>query len=133
VTSAHPIEKWSRSIDENGGAFGIGMLAHATASANRASIIQWGLDWERMAGSSGIAGSGSPELEAVFLDHVERVEFFTGMSRVPCDVWEVDATGLWIERHESWLVHRAPIPSARLRLIAKDVPPRSRDWQLRVD
>ena len=134
VTSAYyeDIERWLDAIEEHGGAVGIGVLAHATASDNRASIAQWGLDWRRMGGSPGIVGSGSPELEAVFLDHIERVDFFTAMSRCPCDVWEVDAVGLWIEVHEGWLIHRAAIPPSRLRLIAQDVPTGSGDWRSRA-
>lgn len=79
-----------------------------------------------MADAPGIAGSARPELEAVFLDHVESVKFFTGMSRQPCDVWEVDVAGLWIEMHDNWLIHRSPIPPERLRLIVQDLPPRYR-------
>jgi hypothetical protein len=121
-------QKWEQSIRDNGGAVGIGTLAHATASANRESILRWGLDWKRMGDARGIAGSGQPELEAVFLDHVDGIEFFTRMSRQPCDVWEVDVTGLWIEIHEDWLIHRSPIASSRLRLLATDLPPRDRRW-----
>jgi hypothetical protein len=119
-------QRWEGSIIDNGGAIGFGTLAHATASTNRESILQWGLDWRRMGVAPGIAGSSQPELEAVFLDHVEAIEFFTRMSRQPCDVWEVDVDGLWIEMHDDWMVHRSPIPPSRLRLIAQDLPPRPR-------
>jgi hypothetical protein len=121
-------QKWEGSILDFGGAIGFGTLAHATASANRKSNMKWGLDWKRMANARGIAGSGQPELEAVFLDHLDGIDFFTAMSRQPCDVWEVDVTGLWIEMHEDWLIHRSPITPDRLRLIAKDLPPRTREW-----
>jgi len=84
-----------------------------------------------MGNARGIAGSDQPELEAVFLDHLEGIDFFTGMSRQPCDVWEVDVAGLWIEMHEQWLIHRSSIPPDRLRLIAKDLPPRTREWKAR--
>lgn len=47
---------------------GDGVLAHATASVNRASIERWGPDWRHMGAAPGIAGSSGPELEAVFLD-----------------------------------------------------------------
>lgn|GEM_PF-3382032 len=114
------------SFSDSGGVVGVGMLAHATASANRDSITEWGLDWKRMAAAPGIAGSRSPELEAVFLDHIQFIEFFTRMSRVPSDVWEVDVTGLWIEKHEDWLIHRSPIATDRLRLVERDLPARIR-------
>jgi hypothetical protein len=100
--------------------------AHATAAANRESIIEFGLDWNRMGVAQGIAGSRRHELDAVFLDHVETIEFFTRMSRQPCDVWEVDVTGLWLEKDEGWLIHRSPIVPDRLRLIESDLPPRVR-------
>jgi hypothetical protein len=107
-----------------------GPLAHASASANRESIERWGLDWTRMGNAAGIAGSVKPELEGVFLDTLEGVRFFTRMSRQPCDVWEVDVTGLLIETHEDgWMMHLSPIPANRLRLIAKDLPPGTREWQ----
>jgi hypothetical protein len=109
-----------------GGGFGGGALAHATASANRASILQWGLDWKRMGIAPGIAGSSRYELDAVFLDHIETISFFTGMSRLPCDVWEVDARGLWLEEFEGWIIHKQPISPDRLRLSKTDLPPRTR-------
>ena len=108
-----------------GGGFGKGDLAHATASANRASILEWGLDWKRMGIAPGIAGSSRYELDAIFLDHIETISFFTGMSRLPCDVWEVDVRGLWIEEYEGWLIHRQPISPDRLRLLETDLPPRT--------
>ena len=40
----------------------------------------------------------------------------TRMSRLPCDVWEVDVRGLWIEEYEGWLIHKQPISPDRLRL-----------------
>jgi hypothetical protein len=63
------------------------------------------------------------------LDHLDGIDFFTGMSRHPCDVWEVDVTGLWIEKHEDWLVHRNPIAPSRLRLISRDLAPSYRQWR----
>lgn len=86
-------------------------------------LLSGALDWNRMGAAQGIAGSRSPELDAVFLDHFEGIEFFTHMSRQPCDVWEVDVAGLWIEKHEDWLIHRSPIAPDRLRLVAQDLPP----------
>jgi hypothetical protein len=74
----------------------------------------------------GIAGSSTFELEAIFLDHIESISFFTAMSRLPCDVWEVDVRGLWIEEYEGWLIHTNPINPDRLRLLKSDLPPRTR-------
>jgi len=48
------------------------------------------------------------------------------MSRLPCDVWEVDVRGLWIEEYEGWLIHTNPINPDRLRLLKTDLPPRTR-------
>jgi len=47
------------------------VLAHATASVNRDSTEQWGLDWRHMGIAPGIAGSVGPELDTVFLDYIE--------------------------------------------------------------
>jgi hypothetical protein len=108
---------------------GTGLLAHATASANRGSIAEWGLDWNRMGPAPGIAGRREPELPAVFLDHVSSIGFFTGMSRLVCDVWEVNVEGLWLEDYDGWIIHRHPIEPRRLRLISSDLPPRTaRGW-----
>ena len=54
------------------------------------------------------------------------IEFFTGMSRQACDVWEVDVSGLSIEEHEGWLIHRGPIGPERLQLAMADLPPQER-------
>jgi hypothetical protein len=83
-----------------------------------------------MAAAPGIAGSWRPELEAVFLDGIHTIGFFTQMSRRPCDVWEVYVSGLWIEDYEGWLVHRQPIEPERLHLLATDIPPGTR-WDSR--
>jgi hypothetical protein len=108
---------------------GTGLLAHATASVNRASISEWGLDWTRMGPAPGIAGRLEPELPAVFLDHVSSIGFFTGMSRLVCDVWEVNVEGLWLEDYEGWIIHGHPIEPSRLRLMRSDLPPRTaRGW-----
>lgn len=108
---------------------GSGLLAHATASANRASISEWGLDWNRIGPAPGIAGRLEPELPAVFLHHVSSIGFFTGMSRLVCDVWEVNVEGLWLEDYEGWIIHRHPIEPGRLRLMRADLPPRTaRGW-----
>ena len=74
----------------------------------------------------GIAGSSQPEQEAVFLDYIETIEFFTRMSRQPCDVWEVDVRGLLVEEHEGWMIHRGLIGPERLRLALDDLPPEVR-------
>lgn len=63
---------------------GTGEMLHVTATSNRESIEQHGLDWRRMAASCGVAGSRVPELEAIFLcESREDVSFFTRMARTP--------------------------------------------------
>ncbi len=52
------------TLDVNQGA---GEMLHVTATSNRESIEQHGLDWRRMAASRGVAGSRVPELGAIFL------------------------------------------------------------------
>jgi hypothetical protein len=90
---SHDFEAFVSSFSDEGGAVGVGVLAHATAAVNRDSITEFGLDWNRMGAAQGIAGSRCPELDAVFFDHVETIEFFTRMSRQPCDVWDAPGAG----------------------------------------
>lgn len=104
---------------------GRGLMFHATASANRESVLRHGLDWRRMGAAPGIAGSTGPELPAVFLcDSRDDVGFFLGMARVPTDVWAVDVAGLWVESGPSgwWIISR-PIGPERLTLDERDRPP----------
>ena len=98
-------------------------FVHVTAVTNRQSIRRHGLDWRRM-GTYGIAGSTRPELEGVFLDwDEESAGFFTRMSRLPSDVWGVQAKGLWLENgRDGWWIVPQPIPPERLRLIKTDIP-----------
>jgi hypothetical protein len=106
---------------------GDGELIHFSASANRESIRQWGLDWRRMGAAPGIAGSTRPELPVVFLDEPGLGGIFRTMGRTVTDMWAVDVTGLWIESGpDGWYVHGNPISPARLRLAEADLPPRSR-------
>lgn len=101
---------------------------HVSPSANRASIQQHGLDWRRMA-TTGIAlppmegRVAEPELDAVFLcGSLDDVEFFVGFGSHPAvDIWKVDTEGLAIEDGpDGWLLHRAPIPTTRVSLVAAD-------------
>lgn len=60
---------------------------------NRESIAEHGLDWTRMDFARGIAGSGSPEQDGIFLcQHEEDVEYFVRMNNTdgPVDVWSVE-------------------------------------------
>jgi hypothetical protein len=88
-----------------------------SASHNRASILEHGLDWRRMGAAPGIAGSRQPEADGVFLAEAADIAFFFGFAR-PLDVWAVDVTGLELEDSpEGWPIRRRPIPRERLRLL----------------
>jgi hypothetical protein len=101
-------------------------MIHFSASANRESIVRWGLDWRRMGGAPGIAGSVRPELPVVFLDD-DPDGMFRTMGRTVTDMWAVDVTGLWIESGpDGWYLHGQPIPPERLRLAESDLPARPR-------
>ena len=103
-----------------------------SASENRASIEQHGLDWTRMGNVGGIAaGSGAPlgwvhrpEADAVFLcGSIEEAEHFAQFGQHPLvDIWQVDVRGLELEdAPDGWLWTRQPIERSRLRLLRSDI------------
>jgi len=96
-----------------------GEMFHVTATENRQSILRHGLDWHQMGTVPGIAGSREPELAAVFLcESREEAGFFTGMSRLPADLWTVSGDGLWVENGpDGWIILPEPVPPERLRLL----------------
>ena len=98
---------------------GSGEMFHVTATENRQSILRHGLDWRQMGTTAGIAGSREPELPAVFLcESREETGFFTGMSRLPADVWAVRVDGRWVENGpDGWMILPEPVPPERLRLV----------------
>ena len=99
-----------------------GEMFHVSASANRASISEHGLDWRRMVHPD-VAGATEPELDGIFLcDSEFDVEFFTDMSHVPSDVWAVDVAGRWVESGQSgWVFVTDTVPASALRLVRRDV------------
>jgi hypothetical protein len=104
---------------------GAGEMFHVTATTNRDSIQRHGLDWTRMCGAPGVAGSRDPELPVVFLCGSRfDVDFYLRMARVPCDVWAVRVEGIWIETGpHGWEIAPQPIPCDRLRIIDTDIEP----------
>jgi hypothetical protein len=99
-----------------------GEMFHVSATVNRASISEHGLDWRRMV-HPGVAGATRPELDGIFLCEGEfDVGFFTDMSRVPSDVWAVDVTNRWVETGPSgWVIVTDPIPASAVRMVQGDV------------
>jgi hypothetical protein len=80
----------------NGYALPMPRLFHVTSALNRESIRAHGLDWTLMGAAPGIAGSGSPEVEGVFLCPSEfDAGFFVRINNTggPVDVWAVDGIG----------------------------------------
>lgn len=68
-------------------------MFHVSSAVNRTSIDRHGLDWSRMSGARGIAGSRFPEVEGVFLSQDRfTAEFFVRMNNTggPVDMWTVD-------------------------------------------
>lgn len=107
---------------------------HVTASANRASISEHGLDWRRMRVARGIAGSMAPEQEGCFLCQDEgEVDWFIRMNTTggPVDVWQV--TGVdpaeLVESPEGHLYVPRVIRPDQLRLVRTDVTTASRSDQ----
>lgn len=98
---------------------------HVTRSVNRASIKTHGLDWTRMTNVPGIAGSTTPERQAVFLEAEGTGSFFRSMTTDATDVWAVNVDGLWLESapdassgfDDGWSMCASPIPPSRLALL----------------
>jgi hypothetical protein len=112
------------------------VLYHVSSSLNRASIAEHGLDWRRMGGEPGIAGSPVAEHDGVFLARdPEESNWFVGMGkpRHPLlDVWEVTldhdfelyrvqkGSHLPCEVIHGYLCWMEEIPPVRLRLVERD-------------
>ena len=68
-------------------------MFHVSSTRNRASIQRYGLDWSRMSGVPGIAGSREPEVDGIFVseDHF-TAEFFVRINNTggPVDIWAID-------------------------------------------
>jgi hypothetical protein len=106
-------------------------MFHLTPAANRESIEEHGLDWNRMGATVGIAGSPAPELPVVFLCESRfDVDFFRGMARGPVDVWSVAVDGFWLEGDpnsdlgagDNWMLVPHAIDRERLTLVDRDLP-----------
>lgn len=108
---------------------------HVTSAANRASIARFGLDWRRMAGTAGVAGSEVPEGARVFLARdLWEVEWFKRMAATrhsALDVWEVMLPwefdvdgdvppGIPCGESDGYLYVREAVPPERVRLMQPD-------------
>lgn len=97
---------------------GQGKMYHVTATENRSSIERWGLDWDRMGSSPGVAGSPKPEAPGIWLTEHAEDDFFIEMARHAVQMWEVDVTDLWLERRpQDWWFTSERISLHRLRLL----------------
>lgn len=97
---------------------GQGKMYHVTAIENRSSIERWGLDWDRMGCSPGVAGSLKPEAPGIWLSEHSDDDFFVEMARHAVQMWEVDVTDLWLElRPHAWWFTSERIAPDRLRLL----------------
>ena len=105
---------------------GVRHVYHATASANRQSILEHGLDASSMGLASGIAGSVLPEADGIYMcETVEEAWWFASFGRVrPVDIWSVDVSGLDIEETGSgYSLCRGAITPDRLELVEADLDP----------
>jgi hypothetical protein len=109
---------------------------HVSSSRNRESIQRHGLDWKRMQGQRGVAGSDGPERAGVFLaSDLWTAEWFVQMSRTKhqsVDIWEVtlphdvdlDAeeppAGLPYGVMDGFMHTTEPVPPDRVRLLRAD-------------
>lgn len=85
VAAVHAIPIYSSSVNR---------MFHVSSARNRASIQAHGLDWARMSGTRGIAGSRQPEVvDGIFLSPDNfTAQFFVRMNNTggPVDIWAVD-------------------------------------------
>jgi hypothetical protein len=101
----------------------VAVYYHVTSSANRHSIAAHGLDWRRMGGSPGLAGSSRHEVEGVFVARdLGEVDFFVAIGETShpegLDVWEVAAPkGTATETRDGFLYLTAAVPAERLALV----------------
>lgn len=103
---------------------------HVSSVLNRASIAQYGLDWNRMGVARGIAGSHEPEQQGCFLaaNEWER-DWFVRMNNTggDVDVWEVcgvEADDL-TQSPEGYYFLPGVVPPSRVRLSQRDIPPQA--------
>jgi hypothetical protein len=98
---------------------------HTTATANRDSILDHGLDVTRMGRPTGIAGSPTPEQDGVQLvTHLDEAWWYaTFPSHTEIDIWGVDMEGLELEETSEGWIARSPIPPDRLTLLVAAVSP----------
>jgi hypothetical protein len=112
-----------------------GVWFHATRTANRESIDQFGLDWRHMGDIPGIAGSRRPEREGVFL--CRRLHDAYWLADMPrddvTDIWAVRLNGVWLEAEASggvdldWALCPQPIARSDIELRHPDIGSGTRD------
>jgi hypothetical protein len=109
-----------------------GVFFHVSSSLNRESIARHGLDWRRMEGEFGIAGSTSFEQEGVFLARDRwEADWFVSMGRHrhhTVDIWEVrlempdgESQDSRCQEFDGFLCWMEPIPPDRLLLASEDL------------
>lgn len=103
-------------------------LFHVSSSQNRASITEHGLDWTRMGAARGIAGSGQPEVEGVFvcLDQ-STVDFIVRINNTggTVDVWAIDNAeeGELVDTPNGFGFLPRRVPPQDLELVQPGLPP----------
>ncbi|WP_189262041.1 hypothetical protein [Streptomyces fuscichromogenes] len=100
---------------------------HVSSVLNRRSISRHGLDWTRMGAAPGIAGSGRPEVEGIFVCRgEEEADFLLQINNTggPVDLWSVDGIdeGSLLDNGNGFVYLPDRIPAARVRLVRPDVP-----------
>ncbi|MFJ9566349.1 hypothetical protein ACIRQQ_40735 [Streptomyces fuscichromogenes] len=101
---------------------------HVSSVLNRRSIARHGLDWTRMGAARGIAGSGRPEVEGIFVCRgEEEADFLLRLNNTggPVDLWSVDDIdeGLLLDNGNGFVYLPGRIPAAQVRLVRPDIPP----------
>lgn len=95
---------------------------HVTATSNRESIKQHGLDWMRMGGAPGLASNELvPERAGIFVCRdIQEARWFARFAerRFSVDIWSIRSEGLMLEESEDgFLFCSRPIAPDRLELV----------------
>jgi hypothetical protein len=101
-------------------------MFHVSSVRNRGSIQRHGLDVSRMGAAPGIAGSGRPEADGIFLCSDESTaDWFVHINNTggPVDLWQVDGVDAdqLVGNGNGFFYLPGQIPVDRITLVQQDL------------